>query len=190
MKETALIRQTHPGDTTRLALLVVLGSETIFFGTLLSAYFYLRAGQTSWPLPTEPLSRLLLPAANTILLLLSALTVNLGVRAVRRGQVGRLKAWLFATLAVGALFVAGQVFDFTHSGMQINDQAFGGVFFTLMGFHAVHVIAGLIVLAIILWRAILGDFTPRHHTTVQVGAWFWDFIVGVWVVLFVALYLV
>jgi cytochrome c oxidase subunit 3 len=190
MKETALMQHSRPGDTSRLALLVVLASETIFFGTLLSAYFYLRASQASWPLPTEPLDRLLLPAANTFLLLFSVLAVNLALRSIRQGNFTGLRTWLVATLLSGLVFVAGQIFDFTHSGMKINDQAFGGVFFTLMGFHAVHVLAGLVFISLILVRAFLGDFTHRRYLAVQVGAWFWDFIVGVWVVLFAALYLV
>ncbi len=59
-----------------------------------------------------------------------------------------------------------------------------------MGFHAVHVIAGVIMLVLLLWRTFLGDFTARRHIAIQIGAWFWYFIVAVWVVLFSALYLV
>ena len=91
---------------------------------------------------------------------------------------------------MGLAFVGLQVLEFTRSGMRPNDQTFGGVYFTLMGFHALHVLGGVLMLITVLWRAFLGDFTPRRHIAVQIGSWFWYFVVGVWVVLFIALYLV
>ncbi len=190
MNNSLTLHSTRRRGTAGIALLVVLASETIFFGTLLSAYFFLRASLATWPLGSITLARLLVPAANTFLLLISALTMYLGLRSIRRNKVEALKAWLILTLAIGLVFVAAQVFEFNRSGMKITDQAFGGVFFTLIGFHAVHVIAGVIMLVLLLWRAFQGDFTARRHTAIQVGAWFWYFIVAVWVVLFSALYLV
>ncbi len=190
MNNSVTFHTARRKGTARIALLVVLASETIFFGTLLSAYFFLRASLTSWPLDSLTLARLLVPAANTFLLLISALTMYQGLRAIRQNRAEALKAWLILTLAIGLIFVAGQVFEFNRSGMKITDQAFGGVFFTLIGFHAVHVIAGVIMLLLLLWRTFLGDFTARRHTAIQIGAWFWYFIVAVWVVLFSSLYLV
>lgn len=190
MEKTGTFHPARRMNTAKIGLFVVLGSETIFFGTLLSAYFYLRATVSEWPFGAVTFSRLLVPGANTLLLLLSALTMYLGLRAIRLNRPGALKTWLIVTLATGLIFVAGQVFEFNRSGMKISDQAFGGVFFTLMGFHAVHVIAGVIMLALLAWRSFQGDFTARRHTAIQVGAWFWYFIVAVWVVLFSALYLV
>jgi cytochrome c oxidase subunit 3 len=190
MNTTLTTKRLHPGDNARVALWVVLASEVIFFTTLLSAYFFLRQSQVSWPLQHVPFTRLLLPGANTLLLVISAFTIHLGLRAVRKNQSGPLRTWLGVTLFLGLIFVALQGVEFTRSGMLPNDEAFGGVFFTLMGFHALHVIAGGVMLANILWRAFQGDFTPRRHVAIQLGSWFWDFIVGVWVVLFIALYLV
>ncbi len=190
MDKTLTLHHTQRRGTAKIALYVVLASETIFFGTLLSAYFYLRASLPSWPLGPVTLARVLVPGANTFLLLISALTMYQGLRAIRQNKAESLKAWLILTLVIGLIFVAGQVFEFNRSGMKITDQAFGGVFFTLIGFHAVHVIAGVIMLVLLLWRAFQGDFTARRHTAIQIGAWFWYFIVAVWVVLFSALYLV
>ncbi len=190
MEKTATLQRTSRRGTAKIALFVVLASETIFFGTLLSAYFFLRATLTTWPLGGITFARLLVPAANTAILLISALTMYLGLRAIRQNRASSLKAWLVLTLALGLGFVAGQVFEFNRSGMKITDQAFGGVFFTLMGFHAVHVIAGVVMLLLLLWRTIQGDFAARRYTAIQIGAWFWYFVVAVWVVLFSALYLV
>lgn len=190
MNPAILSRRSRPGDTARVALLAVLASETIFFATLLSAYFFLRQSQTSWPLAHVAFNRLLLPGFNTGVLVVSALTMALALRAIQKGSPVGLKTWLAVTLLLGLVFVGLQVVEFTRSGMRADDQTFGGVFFTLMGFHALHILGGVIMLALILARAALGDFTARRHVAVEIGAWFWYFIVGVWVVLFVALYLV
>ena len=190
MNTTLSPRRTHPGDTARVALLVVLASEIIFFTTLLSAYFYLRQAQTNWPVAAFTATRLALPATNTLVIGLSAVSMGLSLNAVRKNHPAQLKLWLGITLLLGLAFVGLQILEFTRSGMRPNDQTFGGVFFTLMGFHALHILAGVVMLATILWRAFLGDFTPRRHVAVQIGTWFWYFIVGVWVVLFIALYLV
>lgn len=190
MQKTVSLHSSKSGQNARVAMAAVLASESIFFFTLMAAYFYLRSDASNWPMSGADGSRLLFPAANTALLLFSALSLSLGLRAIRKDQVAPLKAWLVVTLVAGLLFVAGQVLEFSHSGMQISDQAFGGVFFTLMTFHAIHVLAGVLILAFLLWQANLGDFSARRHTAVQVGAWFWYFVTAVWVVLFTALYLV
>jgi cytochrome c oxidase subunit 3 len=190
MQKTMSLHTSKSGQKARVAMAAILASESIFFFTLIAAYFYLRSDASNWPIAGASWPRLLFPAANTVLLLFSALSFTLGVRAVRHDQIGALKTWLVVTLVSGLLFVAGQAVEFSRSGMQITDQAFGGVFFTLMGFHALHVLAGIVILAFLLWQASLGDFSARHHTPVQVGAWFWYFVTGVWVVMFTALYLV
>jgi cytochrome c oxidase subunit 3 len=188
-KSTSLPRSNH-GNTARTALFTILGSETIFFATLLAAYFYMRVNLASWQMNGAPFTRLVLPASNTALLLISAVTMSLALGAVRKNNTAGLKRWLSLSLALGLVFVIGQVVEFNRSGMRIDDQAFGGVFFTLIGFHALHVLAGMIMLAVVLWRALLGDFSSRRFVAVQVSAWFWYFVTAVWAILFAALYLV
>jgi heme/copper-type cytochrome/quinol oxidase subunit 3 len=92
------------------------------------------------------------------------------------------------TLILGMLFVLGQIVEFNHSGMAPDDPAFGGVYFTLIGFHAVHVLAGVIVLGINLVRTQAGDFGPGHYIPLQMGTWFWQYVVAVWLVLYAVLY--
>jgi cytochrome c oxidase subunit 3 len=190
MNNSTSLQRTHSGSMARTALFTVLGTETIFFGTLLAAYFFLRLGLPPWQMNGVPFTRLVLPTANTLILLVSAGTMSLALRAVRKNDSAGLRRWLSVSLALGLIFVAGQVIEFNTSGMRVNDQAFGGVFFTLIGFHAVHVLAGMIMLALALWRAFLGDFSARRYAAVQVSTWFWYFVTGVWVILFASLYLV
>jgi len=175
-------------NTAKIALAVTLASETFFFGTLVSAFLFMR-GTQPWPVE-HTLARMALPLANTVILLISALLVNLGVRAMCRGDLRGLKTWFGVSLALGLLFVGGQVLEFTGSGMLPSDAGFGGVFFTLMGFHGLHMLAGVFVHALVLNMAHQGDFSASRHTPVQIAAWFWYYVVGVWAVLFAVLYLV
>lgn len=174
----------------RTALLIVLAAESVFFGTLILSYLFLRAGQTGWPFTHPSLAQLLVPTANTLILAISAATGWASERAIRSGRNRRLQLGLTLTVVLGMIFIAGQVFEFTRTGMHPGDQAFGGVFFALMGFHALHLLAGMVVLGICLARAGLGDFTPERHESVTLGVWFWYFVIAVWLVLFTALFLV
>ena len=81
------------GETAKLALWTVLGSETIFFGTLLSAYFYLRAAQPAWPLAGAPFARLIVPLANTLVLSASALTMSWALNGLRAGSTARCSGY-------------------------------------------------------------------------------------------------
>jgi cytochrome c oxidase subunit III len=175
-------------STGRIAFLVILGTESVFFATLLVAYAALR-DQVGWNVP-HTLARLAVPLVNSCILLASALVTWGSSRAIRRGRQSTLRRGLLVALLLGLCFVAGQIYEFNHAGLQINDQAFGGVFFTLIGFHAVHVLAGVFFLALILLRAILGDFSARRYEAVELGSWFWYYVTAVWAVLFVALYLI
>ena len=172
----------------RTTLLVALASESTLFVTLFMAYLYLRTGASQATFEHVGPSDTLIAATNTALLVISAWVAGQAVAAIGRGDQHGLLRGLLITLALGGVFVAGQVFEFDRSGMAPDDPAFGGVYFALMGFHALHVLAGIVILAVAAVRARLGDFTARRHTAVKVGAWFWYYVTGVWVVLFVGLY--
>jgi cytochrome c oxidase subunit III len=176
--------------TARLTFLIVLGSETVFFGMLIAAYLYLRASQPNSTFVHVPLAQLGGPVINTLILLASAGTATLAGWSIRRGKQNALLLWLGITMALGLVFIGGQVLEYVRSGMTPSDQAFGGVFFTLMSFHALHMLAGSVVVALALYRARLGDFTARRHTAVDISIAFWYYVVAVWVVLFSVLYLV
>jgi cytochrome c oxidase subunit 3 len=175
-------------STGRIALLIVLGAESVFFATVLVAYAALR-DQVAWNL-SHTFVRLQIPLINTMILLISAVLAGLSTRAIRQGKRDSMQNRLMITLSLGLVFVAGQIYEFTHSGLHIDDASFGGVFFTLLGFHAVHVLAGVVFLILNLIRANLGDFTAEDYEPVQLGAWFWYYVTAVWAVLFTALYLI
>jgi len=175
-------------STGRIALLMTLGTESVFFVTLMVAYAALR-DQVGWNVP-HTLTRLAIPLVNTGVLLVSTLTAWWSGNVIRKDNHSALRLGLLVTLLLGLLFVAGQIFEFGHADLRIDDPSFGGVFFTLMGFHAVHVLGGVVFLALNLIRANLGDFSADRHEAVELGIWFWYYVAVVWVVMFVALYLI
>ncbi len=190
MTATASSERGSKENIAKATIFLILAVETIFFGTLLTAYLFLRTGQAEWPFAHPSLERTIIPGLNTFLLLVSALITWHGTRDIRKGNNTGLIASLVLTILLGMIFVVGQVFEFNRAGMRPDDATFGGVFFALMGFHALHVLAGLVILVLNFGRAQLGDFTATRHIAVTMGAWFWYYVVAVWVVLFSALYLV
>jgi cytochrome c oxidase subunit 3 len=183
---------THPrrSNTMQSTLLLVLSAEAVLFGMLVMTYLFLRNGgstmQFSHPKPFD----IMIASLNTLILLASAVFAHNGQRAIIKDQVERLKTNLLLALALGTVFIAGQVFEFNHAGMHINDFAFGGVFFALISFHALHVLVGMTILGLNFARTRLGDFSARRHVAITMGTWFWYFVAAVWVILFTVLYLI
>lgn len=137
-------------STGKVALSIIFISESVFFATLLVAYVALR-NQANWPVE-RTLARLTIPLANTAILLFSAFSAWRGTVSIRDAKTSASQVWQMLTLVLGLVFVTIQIYEFSHAGMRINDQAFGGVFFTLMGFHGFHVLAGMVFLIINLAR--------------------------------------
>ena len=183
-----MMRRGNRAGIAKTTLLIILATETLLFGSLLITYLFLRADQP-WPLTGVPLSRLLFPGGNTLLLILSGVAAWQTMAALHRGNLSTVRVGLIVTLVMGLLFIAGQIFEFNHAGMRPDDPTFGGVFLALMGFHALHVAAGIVILGVNLIRAELGDFTAENTVAIDTGTWFWYYVIVVWVVLFIALYL-
>lgn len=172
----------------RLGVLLFIVSEVMLFGGFFAAYFALRGASATWP-PTPETLRPELPlvAFNTLLLLSSSVTLQLGVGAVRRGD--RRAARLIAlTLAFGATFLAIQAFEFSRNGFGIGDGVFGSTFYTLTGFHGAHVAAGLLAIGALLRRARRGLLTPESEPAVEAISYYWHFVDAVWIVLFTTVY--
>lgn len=180
----------RPGSTAKVGLLTVIASEIFFFATALSAYFFLRLEHPEWSLPAHTPTGLVAPTLNSLLFLASALVIWQAQRAASSDRMQTVQTALGMTFLLGLIFIGGQVFDFSQAGLKPDDAAFGGIFLALIGFHAFHVLAGMVYLGITLVRARLGDFTAKRHTSITLCAWFWYFVVAVWLVLFGSLYLI
>ncbi|MEG6508745.1 cytochrome c oxidase subunit 3 [Methyloligella sp. 2.7D] len=130
-----------------------------------------------------------LPLVNTLILLLSGTTVTYAHHCLIEGNRKGLIRGLLATVVLGILFTAGQMFEYGHAGFGFSHHIYGSTFFMATGFHGFHVIVGTIFLAVMLWRAIKGDFTPQRHFGFEAAAWYWHFVDVVWLFLFTTIYI-
>jgi cytochrome c oxidase subunit 3 len=133
-----------------------------------------------------------LPALNTIILLLSGVTVTIAHHALRAGKRGVLNIFLAATFLLGFLFVYLQATEYAeayqHLGLTLSTGIYGSTFFMLTGFHGFHVTLGVTMLIVILFRCVAGHFTPDHHFGFEAVSWYWHFVDVVWLLLFVFVY--
>ncbi len=178
--------------TALVGMLLFIASEVMFFGGLFATYFNARAsvGPGAWG-PPEGAHELDLPLAAvlTAILVASSFTMQFGVWAIRRGDNGKLKLWTGITLALGVLFLAGQLYDYSQLGFGISDGVFGTTFYTLTGFHGAHVFGGAVGLTIVLARAMRGQFSARNHVAVEAVSMYWHFVDVVWIGVFSTIYL-
>jgi cytochrome c oxidase subunit 3 len=164
-----------------------LASEVLFFGSLFAAYFSLRARSEVWPPPDVELD-LVIPGIGTILLVVSSVTFQLGLRAGGRGRRDGLGRWIAASLVLGTAFLALQLWDFTRLGFEVSSHAFGTIFYAMTGFHGLHVAAGLVLMLVILGRLAQGAYHGGRVEGAHAIGYYWHFVDVVWIVLFATLY--
>jgi cytochrome c oxidase subunit III len=173
------------------AIIMFVGSEMMFFAALFTTYFFLRGKVPAWePVFGEKPTWLGLPLVNTIELLASSVTMQLGVSAIKKGDRRKLVMWLVLTVILGVLFLSGQAYEYTRLGFLPKDGIFAGVFFTLTGFHGAHVTGGVIFISICLYRSLRGQFTANRHLAVEAASIYWHFVDIVWIGLFTTIYIV
>ena len=185
--------------------IVWLSSELMFFAALFAAYFTIRA--VNGPLWEQSTAELNVPfsAVNTTILVLSSVTCQLGVFQAEKGAVGRtgkllqvrlwgLREWLVLTYIMGAVFIAGQAFEYVelvHQGITIPGSAYGTVFYLATGFHGLHVTGGLVAFLFVLGRTFVArKFTHEQAVTAIVVSYYWHFVDIVWIALFATVYLI
>ena len=155
-----------------LGMTLFVSSEVMFFGGLFAAYFMLRGAAGEWPPPDSVEASLLLPSLLTVCLLASSVTVH-------AGRLG-------ATIGLGALFLAGQAFEYwllSGEGFAASSDVFATLFFTITGFHGLHVAIGLVMLTTVALRK--GRYGEGPAEAV---AYYWHFVDAVWVLVFLTLY--
>ena len=133
-----------------------------------------------------------IPFINTVILVSSGGTVTLAHWALKKNERAKLCWWLFATVALGLLFLALQAYEFAHAygdlNLTLGSGVYGSTFFMLTGFHGLHVTIGAIMLIVMLIRSMRGHFTPEHHFAFEAAAWYWHFVDVVWIGLFIFVY--
>ncbi|HEY3954751.1 MAG TPA: heme-copper oxidase subunit III [Streptosporangiaceae bacterium] len=190
-----------------MGTIIWLSSELMFFAALFAMYFTIRSVDKGEGLPW-PGAHLdvTLEAINTIVLLLSSVTCQLGVFAVERGQVRRLgriwqvgrwgmREWIVLTFLMGLYFDIGQGYDYTdllrNQGLSLHSSAYGSVFYIPTGFHGLHVLGGLIAFLFLLGRTFAAKgLTKEIQVSTIVVSYYWHFVDVVWVGLFAVIFLI
>ena len=179
-------------DNARLATMFLIAAETMLFAGMISAFIVLRIGAAVWPPPLQPRLPVALTGANTLVLLASSLAMAAAVRALRGGAVPLAITRLKSAAALGALFLSVQGYEWVRLigfGLTVSSGAFGGTFYTLIGAHGLHVVGALAWLGLALIRLRAGRIHPARPAGLRACAMYWHFVVGLWPVLYVAVYL-
>ncbi len=179
-------------DSRKLGIWTLLGSEVMFFSSLIVAYIVMRGRSTTGPQPHEVLD-VPLTAVNTFILICSSLTMVTALASIQRGDVRGVKRWLSATALLGLMFLGGQAYEFTRlfsEGLTLSSNVGGATFFTLTGFHGMHVLGGVIWIGFVLARAWRGGVTQQNHLAVELVGLYWHFVDLVWIIIFTVVYLI
>jgi heme/copper-type cytochrome/quinol oxidase subunit 3 len=199
----------------KLAMWLFLGSECLLFGALISTYLLSKANfigemiagnnKVIDTLPPElasefiaegsvqPIFDIPFTSASSFILLMSSLTMVLAHKAISDGDYKSSRVWLAATAALGSTFIAGQVYEFTvfyREGIGYTGNLFGSAFYTLTGFHGVHVSGGILMLATLLILSFRGKLQKDRAETVELIGLYWHFVDIVWVLIFTIVYLI
>jgi cytochrome c oxidase subunit III len=178
-----------------LGMLLFITSEVMFFAGLFAAYFSTRAANqasttwTQWQPLLNPLSLILVA---TIILIASSFTCQFAIWSIRKGDRTGFIRNIAITFVLGITFLVLQAYDYSllfGEGMTLGSSEFGTTYFTLTGFHGAHVFGGVLMLGVILYRGMSGQFSSKHHDAVEAVSLYWHFVDVVWIVLFSVLYL-
>lgn len=181
----------RPLDNSVLGLWVWLSAETVFFASLIGTYLLLHTDTNNGLTPKQAFD-LPLTFLGTIILLSSSMTMALGYAQIQRKNVQGLRFWLTITAILGMAFLGFQAVEFTgfyHHHLTLSSSPFGSAFFTLTGFHGLHVAFGVFWLLSLLAYTYKKNFLEEGVTKVQVLGLYWHFVDVVWVVIFSLVYL-
>jgi cytochrome c oxidase subunit III len=187
------LRQVDPSlyrpKLLQVGVIVWLASELMFFSGLFAAYFSIRSANIfSWPPPGDRLDVAPVLVA-TIFLVLSSFTMQFGVHRAIQGSKNGFLGWTAMTFVLGAIFEGMQVSDYIGRPFSIDKDAYGSTFYTLTGFHFLHVAGGLMAMMVVGMRVMR---TPRfgHRTVpaIEMLSYYWHFVDVVWIALFLAIF--
>jgi heme/copper-type cytochrome/quinol oxidase subunit 3 len=168
-----------------------LGSECLFFGSLIATYQVYRGQSLVGPYPHDVFN-IPYTSVSAFVLLMSSLTMALAVNSMRLKNLPAARIWLIATALLGCIFIGGQVFEFTifvEKGLSLGVNLFGTTFFVLTGFHGAHVTVGILILLSLVGASLLGKLGVDRATTVEIAGLYWHFVDIVWIVIFTVVYL-
>lgn len=175
----------------KLGTWTFLASEIMLFGGLISAYVILRSGSAHFWVPPRDMMGVPLATFNTFLLITSSVTMVLALSAIQEGAMDKFKRFMLCTIGGGFGFLIVKAYEYDHKwheGITLSSGLFGSFYYTLTGLHVLHVIGGIVLLAVILYQGSTGMYV-KNHERVECAGLYWHFVDLVWVLLFPILYL-
>jgi cytochrome c oxidase subunit 3/cytochrome o ubiquinol oxidase subunit 3 len=167
----------------------LITAESAIFIIFVVAYVFYLGKSLTGPTPHDVLE---LPILSTICLLSSSVTVHFAVSALHQSKRGACSTWLAATVLLGSIFLGSTAYEWYdliyHDGLTIQTNLFGTTFYSLVGLHASHVIAGLLMLSLALFFSLRGQLESKHTERLEVLSIYWHFVDAVWVVVFSVVY--
>lgn len=181
--------EAHP-DHRMFGIIVFLIAETMIFAGLFIAYLTFRAVQPTWPPAGTPELELVLPGINTLILISSSFVIHQADIAVKRDDVKGLRLWFGITALMGAIFLAGQLYEYSNLEFGLKTNLFASTFYVLTGFHGLHVLCGICLMIAVLFRSRKpGHYSSTSHFGIEAAELYWHFVDVVWIVLFFLLYI-
>ena len=176
----------------KMLMWVFLGSDCLFFGSLIATYMVYRGQSLSGPYPIDIID-IPITTISTFVLLCSSFAMVRALAAANENNQTAIKMWLLATAVLGGIFIGFQVYEFNlfkNEGLTLGQNLFGATFFTLTGFHGAHVTLGIIWLLSLFVLSFKGRIHPGTALDVEICGLYWHFVDIVWIVIFTLLYLV
>jgi cytochrome c oxidase subunit 3 len=181
--------EAHP-DHRLFGLVVFLIAEGMIFVGMFGAYLAFRSTLAVWPPAGTPELELLLPGVNTVNLIASSFVMHNADTAIKKNDEKGMRSWLAITAAMGAVFLVGQVYEYTHLEFGLTTNLFASTFYVLTGFHGLHVTIGVLAILAVLWRSgTPGHYSNQKHFGIQATELYWHFVDVIWIILFGLLYL-
>ena len=178
-------------DKGTVGMVCLIVAESAIFIIFVIAYIFYLGKSLSGPTPAQVLK---LPIVETVCLLSSSLTVHLAVIALEKGNARLSTLWLAFTVLLGAIFLGGTALEWREliylDGLTIQTILFGTTFYSLVGLHASHVVAGLLMLGLMLGFGVAGKLKQEYAHRLHMISYYWHFVDAVWVVVFTVVYVI
>ncbi len=192
-------------DASKLGMWIFIMTEILLFGGLFMAYTVFRTLNPGMFHNAHQALDLTLGTSNTIVLITSSVTMALAIRSMQVGKKGRTLGFLFATLALAAVFLVIKYFEYSHkfhvgqlpgrfytyTGIEgTNPHIFFSIYFAMTGLHALHIIGGMTVITLMIVRTFKNQFSAEYYTPLELTGLYWHLVDLIWIYLFPLLYLV
>ena len=169
-------------------MIVVIATEASLFAYLLFSYYYVSA-QIVGPWPPGGPPDLTLAIPGTIVLVLGSITMWWGERGVRAGRNGQLLIGLGVSVLLGVAFLVLETVEWMKKDVSLVSNVYGSLYYTITGFHMLHVVVGLLMLTMLFVWTLMHYFGKRRHSPLSIAVMYWHFVTVVWIAVFFTFYI-